>query len=69
MANEPDAKLDAELRFYFARAGICVPDDRLSGMLAVYRELRTMQDLLRRPRTAANEPANVYSLATITRSK
>lgn len=69
MSAEPDDKLDAEMRFYLDRAGIRVSDDRLGPMLPIYRELRAMQEILRRPRTAASEPANTYSLATITRSE
>ncbi len=63
------AGLAAELAFLFKRAGHAVPADRMPGIIAGYTELKAMLDLLRQPRTAANEPANVYSLETITRGK
>ena len=61
--------LAAELAFLFMRAGHEVPADRMPGIIAGYGELKAMLELLRQPRTAANEPANVYSLETITRGR
>ncbi len=61
--------LAAELAFLFKRAGHDVPADRMSGILAGYAELKVMLALLRQPRTAAHEPANIYSLETITRGE
>lgn len=67
-AGKSSAELESELRFYLARADISVPEDRMLGMLSVYREIREMLVLLRGTRTAADEPSNIYSLDTISRS-
>lgn len=61
--------LAEELAFLFRRAGLEVPADRMPGIIAGYAELKDMLVLLRQPRTAANEPSNVYSLETITRGQ
>ncbi len=63
------ATLATELAFLLNHAGHDVPADRMTAILAGYRDLKTMLALLRQPRTAANEPANVYSLETITRGE
>ena len=67
-AVHDSSALEAELAYMLKRAGHDAPADRLAGMVAGYAELKGMLELLRQPRTAANEPANVYSLDTITRS-
>ncbi|MDX2156007.1 MAG: hypothetical protein SFW09_05785 [Hyphomicrobiaceae bacterium] len=58
---------EAEMLFLLERAGITVPADRVPGMLDIYRDMTAMRALLRRARTAASEPSNVYSLETIMR--
>ena len=63
------AAIEVHLRQCLARAGIAVPGDRFAAMLTSYTELSGMLETLRQPRTAASEPANIYSLETITRSK
>lgn len=68
LPGKDDGGLEAELEFLLRHAGHRVPEDRMAGMIAGYRDLKVMLDLLRQPRTAANEPANVYRLETITRS-
>lgn len=60
--------LESDLAFLLKHAGHDVPADRMPGLLAGYADLKGMLALLRQPRTAAAEPANVYSLDTITRS-
>lgn len=63
-----EAEAAKHLVFLLARAGHEVPPDRFPGMLAAFHQLEAMRRLLRQPRTAASEPANIYSLETITRS-
>ena len=45
-----------------AKAGADVPADRKAGIVAGYRERKRMAALLRQPRTAADEPSNIFSL-------
>ena len=61
--------LAAELSFLLKRAGHEVPTDRVPGIVAGYGDLKVMLALVRQPRSAANEPANVYCLDTITRGR
>ncbi len=63
-----EADAAKSLAMLLARAGHEVPPDRWPGMLAAFSQLEAMTKLLRQPRTAACEPANIYSLETITRS-
>lgn len=63
-----EGALAAELAMLFSKAGLDVPADRMPAMIAGYRDLKEMCALVRQPRTAASEPANVFSLETITRS-
>ena len=60
--------VEHELDVLLAREGISVPADRKAGIVAGYADLRRMTALLRTDRTAASEPANVYSLDVIVRS-
>jgi hypothetical protein len=62
-------ELSRELQQALQRAGLDLPPGRLPGLLATYTELRAMLPLLRRPRSAAAEPAGVYDLATVTREQ
>ena len=45
-----------------AKAGAKVPAERKAGILAGYRDMKRMAALLRQPRTAADEPSNIFSL-------
>ena len=57
-----------ELLVLLRAAGHELPADRIDGVLAGYRDLLAMKELLRGPRTAASDPANIYALATMMRS-
>lgn len=59
---------EAELMFLLKRAGHDLPEDRKAAVVVAYQDLKAMTKLLRQPRTAAAEPATIYSLDTITRS-
>jgi hypothetical protein len=61
--------IEHEFDVLMAKAGAEVPADWRAGALAGYREILASTDLLRQKRTAASEPANIYSLAVILRSK
>jgi hypothetical protein len=50
------------------RIGAVVPADRKAGIIGCCEELRRMTALVRQPRSAAAEPANVYSLKPMSRS-
>lgn len=50
-----------------AQRGIVVPPDRRAGVLAGYRDLRAMTRLIRRPRAAEDEPANVFDITQVAR--
>ena len=69
MSTQDDAALEAELDMLMAKAGAAVPADRKAGIVAGYRDLKRMAALLRQPRTAADEPSNIYSLKSFVRSK
>lgn len=60
--------LEEELRYLATVAGLEIPADRLAGMALGYKDIKDMLVLVRRPRTAAAEPSNVFVLETITRS-
>jgi hypothetical protein len=60
-----EAELNIELGIQLAKAGVLVPADRMPAVLAGYRDLKRQCALLRQPRTAAAEPANIYSLVTL----
>ena len=65
MSAADDAALEHEFDVLMAKAGAQVPADRKAGVLAGYRDLKRMAGLLRQPRTAADEPSNVYSLTRL----
>jgi hypothetical protein len=69
MNTQDDASLEAEFDIMIAKAGAAVPPDRKAGLIAGYRDMKRMAALLRRPRTAADEPSNIYSLKSFVRSK
>lgn len=59
--------LEQEYDILVARAGLRIPDDRRAVMLGCYAQVRSWSDIIRSTRRApSDEPANVYSLQTIT---
>lgn len=62
MEQPPGAQATQELEALFAAAGLAIPPDLKVGTLAEAAHLRRAAALLRRPRSAAAEPANVFSL-------
>ncbi len=59
----PDAaSLEAEFLAMLARAGMVLPADRRAATVHAYRELREQVALLRQPRDATSEPANIFRL-------
>jgi hypothetical protein len=69
MSTQDDASLEREFDMLMAKAGATVPVDRKAGIVAGYRDIKRMTALLRQPRTAADEPSNIYSLEGFVRSK
>jgi hypothetical protein len=69
MKTQDDTSLEREFDMLMAKAGAAVPADRKAGIVAGYRDLKRMCALLRQPRTAADEPSNIYSLKSFMRSK
>ncbi len=62
-----EAALELEFDVLARRAGLDIPADRRPAVFAGYRELCQMLPLLRQPRTAADEPASIFSILTVTR--
>lgn len=60
--------LEHELDVLLAKAGATVPAHLKAGILAGYRDMKVMAARVRQPRTAANEPSNVYSLTSFARN-
>jgi len=69
MTEEDEASLEKELDMLMAKAGAIVPPDRKAGILAGYRDIKQMTVLLRQPRTAADEPSNIFSLLNFAREE
>jgi hypothetical protein len=67
--DDSDGAIEQEFDMLMAKAGIELPADRRAGVIAGYKDMKRMAALLRQPRTAANEPSNVYSLMGFVRSK
>jgi hypothetical protein len=67
--TDEEAAIERELDMLIARIGAEVPADRKAGVIAGYKDMKRMTALLRQPRSAADEPANVYSLVPFMRSK
>ena len=59
--------LEAEFDILMARAGLTIPPDRRAALLAGFADLRATLPLLRQPRTAAAEPANIFRLSKLER--
>lgn len=65
-----DCKNDEqEFDLLMATCGVAVPPERRDGSLAVFQELKRMSALLRQPRDAASEPANIFCLDAILRDE
>jgi hypothetical protein len=56
------AALAGELDMLLQKAGAVCPPERKPGLLAAYADMKRMAAMLRQPRTAADEPAGVFSL-------
>ena len=67
--DDSDAAVEQEFDMLMAKAGVELPADRKAGAIAGYKDMKRMAALLRQPRTAADEPSNVYSLTGFVRSK
>ena len=67
--TDEKAAIERELDMLMARIGAEVPADRKAGVVASYKDMKRMTALLRRPRSAADEPSNIYSLVPFMRSK
>ena len=62
MSSDARRALEAEFDAVTAPIRAVVPDDRKAGLIGCCEELRQFTALVRGPRSAAAEPANVYSL-------
>ena len=62
-----DAALTVEFDVLAKRAGLAIPEDRKAALFAGFKDLRRMSALLRQPRTAADEPADTFSILSVTR--
>jgi hypothetical protein len=63
-----DQALAAEFDVLANRAGLPVAEAHKAALLQGYKDLKRMTALLRRPRTAADEPAGAYAILSVTRS-
>jgi hypothetical protein len=63
MNQKPPTAIEAEMEARFAHAGIVLPADRKQGALAQAQLMLAATHWLRQPRTAANEPSNILTLA------
>jgi hypothetical protein len=61
-------ELERELDMLLAKAGADVPPHLKAGILSGYKDMKAMVATVRQPRTAANEPSNVFSLKPFARS-
>jgi hypothetical protein len=64
MPDDPET-LGAEFDMFVARAGVTVPADRRTGILAGYAEFRAQIALLHAPRPHTAEMANIFRLAKL----
>jgi hypothetical protein len=67
--DDSDAAVEQEFDVLMAKAGVELPADRRAGAIAGYKDMKRLAAVLRQPRTAADEPSNVYSLTGFTRSR
>jgi hypothetical protein len=68
MSTDDRRALEQEFDALMARIGATVPAERKAGIIGCCEELRRMTALVRQPRSATAEPANVYSLKPTSRS-
>ncbi len=69
MSDQPDdAALTLEFDALTHRAGLTIPQDRRDMVFAGFKDMRRSTALLRQPRTAANEPAGIFDIRTVTRA-
>jgi uncharacterized protein (DUF3084 family) len=69
ISDDSDAAVEREFDMLMAKARAEVPADRKAGVIAGYKDIKRMAALLRQPRTAADEPSNIYSVAAFVGSK
>ena len=62
MSTDERRALEEEFDAITGRIGATVPADRKAGIIGCCEELRRYTATVRGPRSAAVEPANVYSL-------
>ncbi len=67
--DRSDAAIEQEFDVLMTKAGVELPADRKAGAIAGYKDMKRLAAALRQPRTAADEPSNVYSLTCFARSK
>jgi hypothetical protein len=67
--DDSDAAVEQEFDLLMAKAGVELPAGRRAGAIAGYKDMKRLVAVLRQPRTAADEPSNVYSLTGFARSK
>jgi len=61
--DDSDAAIEQEFDMLMTKAGINLPADRRAGVIAGYKDMKRVAALLRQGLTAADETANIYSLA------
>ena len=66
--DDSDAAVEQEFDTLMSKAGVALPADRKAGVVAGYKDIKRMAALLRQPRTAADEPSNIYSLTASSRA-
>jgi len=62
MAGTPPLS-ESEFDAILSAAGLTIPNDLKPGVFAGAQQLHAVVELLRQPRTAADEPSNIFSLA------
>jgi hypothetical protein len=67
MTETPKAEHEAEFDVFLARAGMTVPDDRRSVVVAGWADLRAQLDLLHTRRDATHEPSNIFRMKGVAR--
>ncbi len=67
--SEPtdETALALEFDVLTRRAGLDIPEERKPLVMAGFKELRQGLELLRQPRTAAEEPAGCFDIRSVTR--
>ncbi len=53
---------ESEFAAILSAAGFVIPEDLKPGVFAGAQQLHAIVELLRQPRTAADEPSNIFSL-------